>query len=108
MVTSAAVSHTSRGARRLHDREPIKAKTLMLHYLIRRVLLGVLTLLLITFLIFGLIRNMPGSPLTVNMAEIDPSRQISQEQVERLKKIYGLDKHWTVAYLAWLKNLARL
>ena len=80
----------------------------MLNYLIRRLLLGMLTLLLITFLIFGLIRSMPGSPLTVNMAQMDPSRQVSPEQIERLKRIYGLDKHWTVAYLSWLKNLALL
>jgi peptide/nickel transport system permease protein len=80
----------------------------MVNYLIRRMLIGLVTLVMITFVIFGLIRNMPGTPLTMDLAETDPSRQISQEDLERLERIYGLDKHWSVAYFQWLGNLARL
>ena len=80
----------------------------MLNYLIRRLLTGLVTLLLITFIIFGLIRNMPGTPLTMDMAEQDPSRKISDVDLKRLEKIYGLDKHWTAAYVQWLGNLARV
>jgi peptide/nickel transport system permease protein len=80
----------------------------MLSYLIRRVMIGCLTLLLITFVIYGLIRNMPGSPLTVQMAEMDPSRKIRPEDYERMKKSFGLDKPWWQAYGVWLGNVARL
>jgi peptide/nickel transport system permease protein len=80
----------------------------MIHYLIRRTLIMALTLLLITFVIYGLIRCIPGTPLTVDMATSDPSRGISAEDRQRLEKIYGLDKHWTIAYGQWLGNLARL
>jgi len=80
----------------------------MIHYLIRRTLIMALTLLLITFVIYGLIRCIPGTPLTVDMATSDPSRGISTEDRQRLEKIYGLDKHWTIAYGQWLGNLARL
>jgi peptide/nickel transport system permease protein len=79
----------------------------MLSYLIRRTLVGGITLLLITFVIFGLVRNMPGTPLTIATAEIDPSKKISDEDYERLKKIYGLDKHWTEAYFIWIGNVAK-
>lgn len=80
----------------------------MVHYLIRRLLIGFVTLAMITFVIFGLIRNMPGTPLTMDLAETDPSRQISQDELARLEKIYGLDKHWSVAYVQWLGNLVKL
>ena len=64
----------------------------MVNYLIRRLLIGFVTLAMITFVIFGLIRNMPGTPLTMDLAETDPSRQISPDELERLEKIYGRDK----------------
>ena len=80
----------------------------MFQYLVRRSLLGLVTLVLITFVIFGLIRKMPGTPLTLALAEVDPSRQIRPEDLERMEKAYGLDKPWPVAYVQWLGNLARL
>lgn len=77
----------------------------MLNYLVRRVLVGALTLLLISFLVFALIRNMPGTPLTLD-AE-DASKKMSAEDLDRLRKIYGLDKPWPQAYVQWVGNLAR-
>ena len=80
----------------------------MFNYLLRRSLIGLITLVLITFVIFGLIRNMPGTPLTLALAEVDPSRQISEEDMKRMEKVYGLDKPIPEAYMQWLGNLARL
>ena len=74
----------------------------MLTFLVRRTLIGSVTLLLITFLIFGLIRNIPGTPLTVAISETDPSRKISPEDLERMSKSYGLDKPWYLAYIDWI------
>jgi peptide/nickel transport system permease protein len=65
-------------------------------------------MLLITFVVYGLVRNMPGTPLTLAHAESDPSKKISKVDLERLNKIYGLDKHWTQAYFIWIGNVARL
>lgn len=79
----------------------------MLNYLIRRLAIGLLTLLMITFVVYGLIRNMPGTPLTMDMAESDPSKRISEEELKRLEVIYGLDKPWYTAYFQWLGNIAR-
>jgi peptide/nickel transport system permease protein len=45
----------------------------MATYLLRRLLLGILTLMVITCVVYGLARNMPGTPLTAQMGE-DPSR----------------------------------
>jgi peptide/nickel transport system permease protein len=79
----------------------------MWNYLVRRVLLGVLTLWLVSFLVYGLVRSMPGSPLLARMERMDPRRQFRPEELERMKKIYGLDKPWPVAYWEWLGNVVQ-
>ena len=80
----------------------------MLQYLVRRLILGLITLLLISFVVYGLLRNMPGNPLTIAQAVEDPSRKLSKADQERIVKAYGLDKPWPVAYVRWMGNLARL
>jgi peptide/nickel transport system permease protein len=80
----------------------------MLNYLIRRGALGLLTLVLITFLIYALVRHMPGTPLTIDTAMINPRAMPSPEEIERLNRLYGLDKPWYEAYFLWLGNVARL
>jgi peptide/nickel transport system permease protein len=79
----------------------------MFSYLVRRLAISLLTVVLITFIVYGLIRNMPGTPLTMNLAETDPSKRISDEDLERLKRIYGLDKPWYEAYGVWMTNLVK-
>lgn len=79
----------------------------MLNYIVRRIAIGAFTLLLITFVIYGLIRNMPGTPLTNDMAELDPSKQMSPERLKELAAVYGLDKPWPEAYALWLGNVAK-
>jgi peptide/nickel transport system permease protein len=80
----------------------------MLHYLVRRSLLGLITLLLITFIVYGLLRNMPGNPLTIAQAVDDPSRKLSKEDQERIVKAYGLDKPWPIAYVGWIGKIVKL
>ncbi len=77
----------------------------MTSYIIRRLLIGSLTLVLITFFVYGLIRSMPGTPLTTALAELDPSKSVSPAEYERMKRIYGLDKPWYQAYFVWIGNV---
>jgi peptide/nickel transport system permease protein len=79
----------------------------MATYLVRRAIFGLLTLVVITGFVYGLARNMPGTPLTVQLGETDPSRKFNPEDLERMKRIYGLDKPWHVGYAQWLANVAR-
>ena len=77
----------------------------MISYVIRRLLIGFVTLLLITFIIFALIRNMPGDPLAMDLS-MDPSKKINPADFERMKAAYGLDMPWPQAYVQWVGNLA--
>jgi peptide/nickel transport system permease protein len=79
----------------------------MVSYLIRRLLLALVTLAAITWIVYGLARAMPGTPLTVAIGQTDPSRKLNPADIERMKRAYGLDKPWYVAYFTWLGNLAR-
>jgi peptide/nickel transport system permease protein len=75
----------------------------MYHYFARRLLLALFTLLLITFVVYALIRLMPGDPLLVNLEGGD--RPIKLEEIERMREIFGLNDPWYVAYWNWLANL---
>ncbi len=77
----------------------------MFDYLVRRLLIGAITLLFITFVIYALIRQMPGDPVTALQAEQDPSRKIDPAEFERMKAAYGLDKPWPLGYVLWLGKL---
>jgi peptide/nickel transport system permease protein len=77
----------------------------MTNYILRRFALSLVTLLLVTCLVYGLMRAMPGSPLTLNME--DPSRRIRPEDIAQMKQQYGLDLPWHEAYAKWLMNLAQ-
>ncbi len=76
----------------------------MLHYILRRLFIAVFTLMLITFIIYALIRNIPGTPLTTDPAMMDPSKMVSEDDLKRLERAYGLDLPWYEAYFVWLGN----
>lgn len=74
----------------------------MINYLIRRLILAGFTLLLITFLIYALIRNMPGTPISAET--MDPSYKMTPERYEKLKKLYGLEDPIPLGYVKWAWN----
>lgn len=85
-------------------------------YFIKRILLLFPTLLGITFLVFLVSHLAPGGPLENELAKLrgvanqagTNQKQITQEEVELLKKRLHLDKPIHIAYIYWLGNIARL
>jgi len=75
----------------------------MVGFIVRR-LLGMIPLMLgITFLTFAIVQLVPGSPLS--RLRTDP--RVRGQDIERLEKVYGLDKPWPVQYVQWLGNLVQ-
>jgi peptide/nickel transport system permease protein len=72
-------------------------------YLIRRLLLSLLVLLLVTLVTFILAHSIPGDPIAAVVNE----RVAKPEIIEQYRKKYGLDKPLPVQYLLYLRNLAR-
>lgn len=79
----------------------------MLAFLVRRLSIGFLTLLLITCGVYGLVRAMPGSPITMVEDRGDLKRRMSEADRQALLKQYGLDKPWYEAYAKWITDMAR-
>ncbi len=79
----------------------------MLGYTARRLLLMVPTLLLITVVVFAVVKLAPGNPFSVLQVPGEgPSRQMNPEDYQAMLHRYGLDRPWPVQYWRWLRTLA--
>jgi peptide/nickel transport system permease protein len=74
-------------------------------YIIRRLLLAIPVLLLVSLIVFGLMRVMPGDALTALMAE---SGNVSERELQKLRKDLGLDLPYYEQYLIWLWQMVSL
>ena len=77
----------------------------MLLYITRRILQGLLVLVLISLLTFVVLRLMPGDPAYLLLGEGEI--RISEEQIEAIRRRWGLDRPYHEQYLVWAWNLIR-
>lgn len=78
----------------------------MLAYIIRRLIQGVIVLMLVTLVIFITIRLLPGDPLLLLISQTE-SKQFSQQQLAELRIQFGLDKPLPVQYFEWVGGILR-
>ena len=77
----------------------------MLNYAIRRVILAVPTLLLISLIVFALLKVAPGDPLAQMPLTIPPAvREKMREALGVNKLSMGVNKPLIVQYILWLKQ----
>ncbi len=76
----------------------------MTAFLIRRLLHAVLVLLLVSVAARGLLKAMPGDP--VDALRKGSPHPLSAADLERLKRLYGVNDPFAVQYLKWLRQLA--
>src|SRR5690242_4248639 len=75
----------------------------MLTYTIRRILIMIPTLLVISFVTFSIIKLPPGDFLSNQIAELkSQGDSAALEKVEFLRKQYGLDKPFLEQYAVWV------
>ena len=74
-------------------------------YLVKRLLMSIFVLLIISIMIFVTVRLTPGDPV---MNKIGPYGDSSPENYQRVAEELGLDKSPITQYLIWLKNCIRL
>jgi peptide/nickel transport system permease protein len=77
----------------------------MTAYIIRRLILGVIILLIVTLIVFFAMRLLPGDPLVIFMGQQASSGTMSEAQMEALRREYGLDKPVMVQYFNWMGGL---
>lgn len=73
-------------------------------YIIRRLLQMILVLLIVTLIVFFLLRLLPGDPILMYLTQQDVE-EITQEQVDFIKKQLGLDKPLPVQYVRWIGDV---
>lgn len=81
----------------------------MLIYILRRLLILIPVLFIISLASFFLIQLPPGDYLTVLVANLaDSGETVDQEQVEALRIRYGLDQPWYAQYGKWIWGVLQL
>ena len=75
----------------------------MLQYTIRRLLLIIPTMFFVALITFGLTRAAPGSPFDRN-----ENRPIPQAAIDRLNRLYGIDKPVPEQFVLFLANAVKL
>ena len=78
----------------------------MLAYLVHRLILALLTIWAISVLSFVIIQLPPGDYITSYIAQMSESGgAVSEQEVEALRREYGLDQPMWVQYIRWMKQV---
>jgi len=77
----------------------------MLKYLIRRLLLTIVTIFGVTVVIFLAMRVLPGDPLAMIYGEATGIYVLTDEEVQAARASLGLDKPLIVQYLSWMADV---
>src|ERR671931_741891 len=72
-------------------------------YILRRLIIAIPTLLVISFVIFAILALAPGDPL----AQFAANPAVPPEVRENIRRSLGLDQPWPVRYVKWLLALAQ-
>ncbi len=78
----------------------------MTTYILRRLLMGLVMVLIVTIMIFLFMRLLPGDPLEVYINQSDMSN-LSPDQLQQLRQKFGLDKPMPMQYIHWIYGVFR-
>lgn len=78
----------------------------LVSYSVKRILLFIPTLLLISIIIFFVIQLPPGDYVTAQITAIKQSGvEVNPQYIEELRSMYGLDKPFLEQYLDWISGI---
>jgi peptide/nickel transport system permease protein len=77
----------------------------MTTYIIRRLLAGLLVVILVSMLVFLVMRILPGDSLALYISKNELGN-LKPEQIEELRHKFGLDESLPMQYVNWVKGLA--
>jgi peptide/nickel transport system permease protein len=73
-------------------------------YIMRRVLQGVLVLFLVSFVVFSLVRLLPGDAI---LMQLDQAAAPTQEILQKARQDLGLDRPFLEQYRVWISGVLR-
>ena len=77
----------------------------MTTYIVRRLLQSILVLLLVTLLVFFVMRLLPGDPIIIYVAQNASTMAMNPEQIDYLRHQFGLDRPIFVQYASWVGKI---
>jgi peptide/nickel transport system permease protein len=77
----------------------------MTTYIFRRLLQAVVVLILVTLIVFFVMRLLPGDPLIVYVAMTAEVEAMPPEMLDDLRREFGLDKPILVQYVKWISGI---
>lgn len=79
---------------------------MLLNFIIRRLLMLIPLLILVSIVSFIIIQLPPGDFLTVYISNLKSSGvDVAEDEAARLREMYGLDKPLYIQYFVWIKNI---
>ena len=78
----------------------------MATYILRRIIQAIFVLIIVSIIVFVLVRLLPGDPILMIVSQSTLS-ETSQEEIDRLRHQYGLDRSLIVQYVDWLTDVVR-
>ena len=77
-------------------------------YIVRRLLQSLIVVLLVTMMVFLLVRLLPGDPILVYVSRDQLAGAVAQETIDALRHEYGLDRPMPVQYVTWIWKVLHL
>ena len=74
-------------------------------FILRRLIYAIPTLIGVSIITFAIVRLSPGDPIRLYTFG---ARDITNEDIEALRRVYGLDKAIPLQYIDWLSRVVRL
>ncbi len=78
----------------------------MLQYILKRILILIPVAILVSIVIFTIVKIMPGDPVALMLPE-DLTQEQYEAQYEAMRKNLGLDKNIVVQYFSWIAGVFR-
>ena len=79
----------------------------MTTYIIRRLIQAVFVLIIVTLIVFFVMRLLPGDPIIIYVAQSAQVEAMPAEMIEELRAEFGLDKPVMVQYFNWVLDIFR-
>jgi peptide/nickel transport system permease protein len=77
----------------------------MTAYIIRRLLLGIVIIILVTLIVFFVIRLLPGDPIVIYMGQQSQQGSIQEAEMAKLRELYKLNDPILVQYGFWMNGI---
>lgn len=79
----------------------------MTTYILRRLLLALFCLFMVTLIVFFAMRLLPGDPIIIYIGQSQQISALDEEGIAKLRKEFGLDKPILIQYLKWVSGVVR-